>query len=441
MTNKDVAEINLWGTPIGAVIWDAEKQLGAFEYNPEFTKFPIEPSPITMPNRSCVYAFPELSRQTFRGLPGLLSDSLPDKFGNALIDSWLTSKGINKSDFNPVNRLCYIGARGMGALEFTPAEETPGQISASINVAEMVDLASQILTQKKNQNYTFKQGSDIHNMEALSDILHIGTSAGGARAKAVIAWNEKTNEVRSGQVETGEGFGYWLLKFDGVSENSDKELNDPKGFGQIEYAYYLMAKDAGIQMNPCRLFEENGRSHFMTQRFDRIDGGEKLHMQSLCALGHHDFNQAGLCGYEQAFEIIRSMCFDSMQVDLEEQFRRMIFNVVSRNQDDHTKNIAFLMDKSGAWKLSPAFDVCYSYNPEGLWTATHQMSINGKRDGFEIEDFLATAEHANLRKAKAKNIIEEVVESVLKWETFAEKAGVSDSHTTKIKKAQIPNCF
>lgn len=433
MPMQSTAEVWLWGTHIGAVAWNHEQGLASFAYTDKFLQAPVELSPIHMPRKSEVYSFPELNKQTFKGLPGLLSDSLPDKFGNTLIDQWLVLQGKSRTDFNAVDRLCYIGNRGMGALEFKPSITTFQEHSNKVYVADMVELASQILSKRKQEQYAFSD-SEIENQQALSNILQIGTSAGGARAKAVIAWNEKSNEVRSGQVQHSGGFSYWLLKFDGVSDNSDKELNDPKGFGRIEYAYYLMAKEAGISMSECRLFEENGRAHFMTKRFDREDDGRKLHMQSLCALGHYDFNMAGAYSYEQAFDIIKRLRIDNTQRALEEQFRRMVFNIVTRNQDDHTKNIAFLMDRQGAWSLSPAFDVCYSYNPDGEWTSKHQMSVNMKRDNFEIDDLVKAGEEGNLRSRKAKSIIREVIDAAKQWPKFAEEARVSEEMSDVIAK-------
>ncbi|MCY7388593.1 MAG: type II toxin-antitoxin system HipA family toxin, partial [Burkholderiales bacterium] len=370
-----LAEVRLWGKTIGAVALQDGEDVASFEYDAAFAQSGIEVAPIVMPLSRRVYRFPELSRPTFHGLPGLLADSLPDKFGNALIDAWLASQGRQPDSFNAVERLCYTGARGMGALEFAPAIGPTARQTTHIEVGNLVELASEVLSNRNNLQASFAaEGKE----DALRDILRVGTSAGGARAKAVIAWNPKTNEVRSGQVKAGKGFEYWLLKFDGVSGNKDKELDDPKGYGVIEYAYYLMALQCGIDMNECRLFKENGRSHFMTRRFDRVIGdgatGEKLHMQSLSALAHYDFNMAGAYSYEQAFLVMRQLQLPMQAI--EQQFRRMAFNIVARNQDDHVKNIAFLMNKSGEWSLSPAFDMTYSFNPTGAWTASHQMSMN-----------------------------------------------------------------
>jgi serine/threonine-protein kinase HipA len=423
-----VAKVKLWGRTIGAVSLEDGGSYAAFQYDPAFTQSGIEISPITMPLSDQVYVFPELSQRTFHGLPGLLADSLPDRFGNALIDAWLATQGRTPESFNAVERLCYTGTRGMGALEFAPTMGPKPQRAKKIEIDALVELASEVLTHRKNLKTTF---ASEKRKNALSDILRVGTSAGGARAKAVIAWNRETNEVRSGQVEAGNGFDYWLLKFDGVTGNKDKELEDPKGYGVIEYAYYLMAKAAGITMSECRLLEEGGRRHFMTRRFDRLDGGEKLHMQSLCALAHFDFNNAGAYAYEQAFLVIRQLNLPMQAV--EEQFRRMAFNIIARNQDDHVKNIAFLMDKAGRWSLAPAFDVIYSYNPDGDWTARHQMTMNGKRDGFKLADFRACAKGALMKRGRAEAIVEEVCAAVAKWPDYAEQAQVTKDRRKKIQ--------
>jgi serine/threonine-protein kinase HipA len=297
-------------------------------------------------------------------------------------------------------------------------------------VGALVDLASQVLTHRDSIQGSF---SPRHRHEGLEELLRVGTSAGGARAKAVIAWNPQTNEVRSGQVTAPQGFGYWLLKFDGVSANQDKELEDPQGYTVIEYAYALMARAAGIDMSECQLLEEGGRRHFMTRRFDRQGDGAKLHMQSLAALAHSDFNSAGVYGYEQAFGVMKRLALPMRSI--EEQFRRMLFNVVARNQDDHVKNIAFLMDKSGAWSLSPAFDVTYAYNPAGLWTARHQMTINGKADGFTRADFRACARVAGLKRGRDEEILVEVGNAVESWPRYAAEAGVTARQRDDISRA------
>lgn len=425
-----IAECMLWGRRIGAVSLEAKETVARFQYDPDFASSGIQLSPLVMPLSNRVFQFPELPRPAFHGLPGLLADSLPDKFGNAILDAWLAAQGRSPASFTAVDRLCYIGKRGMGALEFEPQQGPKLGPSTKLEIDALVSLASDILSQRESAQASFDTDEDD---SALADILRVGTSAGGARAKAVIAWNPDTDEVRSGQVETRQGFTYWLLKLDGVSGNKDKELEDPKGYGAIEFAYSLMAKRAGIQMSECRLLEEGGRRHFMTRRFDRLEGGEKLHMQSLAALRHFDFNSAGAYSYEQALHTIRKLGLPMSAV--EEQFRRMLFNVVARNQDDHVKNIAFLMDKQGNWTLSPGFDITFSYNPAGLWTSNHQMTINGKRDGFTLRDFQACAKSVSMKRTRASQILEEVVTAVKDWPTCAAEAGVRENWSQRITKA------
>ncbi|MDA1372938.1 MAG: type II toxin-antitoxin system HipA family toxin [Proteobacteria bacterium] len=417
---NSIAELRLWGRTIGAVSLADGEYVASFEYDPAFAQSGIEVSPVTMPLSRKIYRFPELTRQTFYGLPGLLADSLPDKFGNTLIDAWLARQGRIPSSYNAVERLCYIGERGMGALEFQPAIGPSSGVSTLVAVDQLVSLASEILT---HRNQFLASLTDPDREQAIRDILKVGTSAGGARAKGVIALNPKTGEVRSGQVAASEGFEYWILKFDGVTGNRDKELEDPKGYGVIEYAYSLMAKAAGITMSDCRLLEENNRRHFMSRRFDRLPDGSKLHMQSLCALAHYDYNMAGAYSYEQALLVMRRL--ELSMAEIEQQFRRMVFNVMARNQDDHVKNIAFLMDKRGQWSLSPAFDLTYSYNPAGAWTASHQMTINGRRDDFSMDDFNACGKTAGLKRGRAAAIVNEVMETVARWKSYADEAGVN----------------
>ena len=425
---SSVTEVRLWGRTIGAVSLADGDTVASFQYDPAFISSGIEVAPLMMPLSNRVYRFPELSQQSFHGLPGLLADSLPDKFGNALIDAWLATQGRQPDSFNALERLSYTGQRGMGALEFTPAIGPQARQASQVQIDHLVDLASQVLSHRNNLRASF---ADAKKERALADILRVGTSAGGARAKAVIAWNPSSNEVCSGQIPAGEGFEYWLLKFDGVAGNRDKELEDPQGYGVIEYAYYLMAKDCGIDISECRLFEENGRQHFMTRRFDRLAGGEKRHMQSLCALAHYDFNLAGAYSYEQALLVIRQLGLPMQAI--EEQFRRMVFNIIARNQDDHVKNIAFLMDKAGSWSLSPAFDVTYSFNPTGHWTAQHQMTLNGKRDNFTLGDFRACAKMASMKRGRAEAIVREVQQVVSRWTDYAAQAGVSEAWRGQIQ--------
>lgn len=434
MEKINIVNVMLWGKKIGAAFWDAEREIGVFEYDPVFVNVKgIEPSPFKMKKRKGQFSFAGEARHTFKGLPGMLADSLPDKFGNALIDTWLTNHGRKLNDFSPIERLCYIGTRGMGALEYLPATSEVKEIKdKDIVLSEMVALASKILSDRMNLKEKISEGEQ-ENEEAMKKLLVIGSSAGGARAKCLIAYNKKTGEIRSGQVECPKGFDYYLLKLDGVDKNKDKEsLSDPKGYGRVEYAYYLMAKDCKIEMEECELLEENGRAHFLTKRFDRVNGS-KLHMQSLCGLMYYDFNMAGAYSYEQAMDAIRNLVTEKRDWSLEQQFRRAIFNVIMRNQDDHTKNIAFLMNKKGEWKLSPAFDVAYSYNPNGEWTNKHQMQINGKRDSFVFKDFVELGKKANISARIAQNIFEETLSVVTNWKDYFSKSNVPDHLIDGIK--------
>ncbi|MDP0587789.1 MAG: type II toxin-antitoxin system HipA family toxin [Candidatus Endonucleobacter bathymodioli] len=424
------AQIKLWGKSIGAVSWDDSAGLAHFEYESEFINSDIEVAPFTMPLSRQIYSFAALPRETFHGLPGLIADSLPDDFGNALINVWLAKQGRSPETFNPVERLCYIGARGMGALEYQPSQGNFSNKPESVDVKALVELASKILTKRNTLEGSF--APELRE-NSLQEILKIGTSAGGARAKAIIGWNQKTNEVRSGQVTAGEGFTDWLLKFDGVSGNKDKELDDPAGYGLIEHAYYQMAREAKIDMEESRLLKENGRNHFMTKRFDRTASGQKIHMQSLCAMEHFDFKQAGAYSYEQALRTIRKLGMP--MATIEQQFRRMAFNIIGRNQDDHVKNISFLMDKSGNWSLSPAFDMTYSYNPQGDWTNKHQMSLNGKCDHFTIDDFKVCAKNISMKRGRAEEIVRQVQKAILQWKHFADESSIPAKIANSVAKA------
>ena len=382
-----------------------------------------------MPVREVPYAFPALRQGAFNGLPGLLADALPDRFGNRLIDAWLATTGRPVNSFSPVDRLCYIGSRAMGALEFEPAIAAGGSRNA-LDVAELLDLANRVLDERARLGGTLGGQDD---QAALEDILTVGTSAGGARAKALLAWNPSTGEFRSGQVDVAAGFQHWILKFDGIANNRHREFADPRGYGRIEYAYHLMARDAGIEMAECRLHHEGGRSHFMTRRFDRDDAGRKLHMQSLGALRHFDYHMPGAHAYEQAIQTIREFGLGTSAV--EQQVRRAAFNIAARNQDDHVKNISFLMDRSGAWRLSPAYDITYSYNPGGAWTGHHQMSMAGKRDQFERSDLLGFAEASGLKRVAARRVLDEVLDAVSNWPRYARQANVPKADIERIGKA------
>ncbi len=410
------AAVILWGRRIGAVSWDAQRGMSVFQYDPGFAAAGIELAPFAMPAQEAPYEFPALEEAAFKGLPGLLADSLPDDYGNRLIDAWLATSGRSIESFSPVERLCYIGSRGMGALEFEPAIAR-GDRHGVVEVARLMELANRVLAPRSHLQGKL-DGTD--DCAAIEDILTVGTSAGGVRAKAVLAWNRHSGEFRSGQVDAKGGFEHWILKFDGVQ--GQRELADPQGYGRIEFAYYRMAKDAGIEMSECRLHEEGGRSHFMTRRFDRDAQGGKLHMQSLGALRHFNYRQAGAYAYEQAMETIHRLGLGMAAV--EQQFHRAVFNIVARNQDDHVKNISFLMERNGEWRLSPAYDVAYSYNPTGDWTAQHQMSVAGKRDDFERNDLLRFAETSGIRSLAARRIIDEVVAAVANWPQYAADVGV-----------------
>lgn len=428
------AEVRLWGTTIGAVSLDDGQKTAAFEYDRAFLSSGIQVAPIMMPLRGGVYRFPELSYQSFHGLPGLLADSLPDKFGNELINVWLSKQGRLLDSFNAIERLCYTGTRGMGALEYFPAISEAAPPDEQIHVSELVELASIVLENRKDLKAVFDECDKKKLSSSLQKIISLGTSAGGARAKAVIALNPATNEIRSGQCEPGAGFEHWLIKFSGVSGNKDKEADDLADFGMIEYAYYLMALECGMKMSSCRLLDDGKNKHFMTKRFDRTQDGKKLHMQSLAALAHFDFNVAGSASYEQAFGVMNALGIGHQ--DKLELFRRMVFNVAACNCDDHVKNISFLMDKNGLWSLAPAYDVSFAYNPNGVWTSSHQMTINGKRSGIGQDDFDACAKAAGLTNAQKKDIIFDIMNGIKKWSGLASQVGVSPE---RIK--AIEECF
>jgi serine/threonine-protein kinase HipA len=413
-----IARVNIWNTMVGAVAWNEAKGFASFEFDESFLKKGLDLSPLKMPiantsNGKKIFSFPELNRDSYRGLPGLLADSLPDRFGNRVIEVWLAQQGRNPDTFNSVERLCYIGKRGMGALEYEPILSPMEESSKSLELKELVSLAKNILNEKKN----FQTNLNEKKSRSILDMIRVGSSAGGARAKAIIAYNPKTGDVRSGQIDGLNDYEYWIIKFDGVS---DKKLGDPQGYGKIEYAYYLMAQDCGIKMNECKLLLEDTRSHFMTKRFDR-NVNRKIHMQSLCAIAHFDYNYPSSYSYEQAFQTIRQLKLS--YENTEQLFIRMVFNIVARNQDDHTKNISFLMDETGKWSLAPAYDVTYAYNPKNKWMKSHQMSVNGKYDEINRKDILTLAKNINIKKADEK--INSVIDVVSNWNNYAKKAKVN----------------
>ncbi len=413
------AEIKLWGNPVGAIFWHENELTASFEFFREFIATGLDIAPFTMPlstaGRGRVFSFPSLNQDTFHGLPGLLADSLPDKYGTTLIDAWLARNGRSPESLNPVERLCYIGKRGMGALEFEPAIQTTDEYSSTLEIAGLVEMARDILSDRKDFATKLEPGT----AKGLEDIIKVGTSAGGARAKAIIAYNNATNEVRSGQVEAPAGFNHWLIKFDGIDSGI---LGTSQGYGRVEYAYYKMAIACGINMMECRLYEEGDRAHFMTKRFDRIGHKDKVHVQTLCGLLHFDYKQPGAYSYEQAFQAMRELKLGYPAAD--QMFRRMVFNVMARNCDDHTKNIAFLMNEEGTWSLAPAYDMSHAFNPKSRWIDAHNITLNGKRDNFEIADFLSVAKQMNIKKPK--EIIDQISDTISRWKFFAKDAGVNE---------------
>ena len=397
---------------MGTFRWDESYNVARFEYDKEFTTIGIEPSPIMMPvQEGRIYSFGNLDRDTFNGLPGMLADSLPDTYGRALFDQWLTLTG--RTSGNPVETLCFLGQRCMGALEFEPATGPTTDENMRFEINALVDVAREALSKKES----FGVNLDTDKKTAIAEILRLGTSAGGQRAKAIIAFNKETGEVRSGQVDAPEGFDYYLIKLDGVS--AEAGFKETENYGRLEYSFSELVKRCGIDMTECSLIEENGRAHFLTKRFDR-ENGKKVHMQTLCGIAHYDFRLLRGYSYEQAFNVMRRLRLPYSQA--QEMFRRMVFNVIVRNQDDHTKNISFLMNQNGQWRLSPAYDMGYAYNPSGTWTKTHQMSINGKFDDLTRKDLLECATANNIKNAP--EIIDQICEMASGWPELAKECGV-----------------
>lgn len=408
----DIARVNLYGQPVGTFRWDNNRQLAHFEYAESFIGKGLEPSPILMPVRQGrIYSFSDIGRETFKGLPGMLADSLPDTYGRALFDRWLALTG--RSSGNPVETLCFLGKRCMGALEFEPAMDAPYSPDVRIELDSLVEVTSEALSEKED----FGANLEEDKKAAIAEIVRLGTSAGGQRAKAIIAYNPLTGEVRSGQIEAPEGFDYYLIKLDGVT--AEAGFRETQNFGRLEYSFYRLVNECGIKMSDCSLIEENGRAHFLTKRFDRQDG-KKIHMQTLCGIAHYDYRNPRSYSYEQAFNVMRALRLPYSQA--QEMFRRLVFNVVIRNQDDHTKNISFLMDRQGKWTLSPAYDMGFAYNPKGGWTAQHQMSINGKFDDITRQDLLEFAKRNNIKEAT--EIIDRIAEVSSRWPLLARECEV-----------------
>lgn len=426
MPEIPVIQINLWGQTVGAMSWNHARGYADFQFDITFRKSGLDIAPIIMPLSKTpnVVSFPTHSNSnSFHGLPGLVADALPDRFGNQLITEWFAQQGKPESMITPLDRLCYVGQRAMGALEFVPAANVEGvDKSTKIYIRELMSISDSIFKERERFQELISQ-----NDKTILDILKVGTSAGGAKPKAIIAYNEETKEVRSGQVPAPEGFGYWLLKFDGGTYSEhEKNTDNPQGIGNIEYAYYIMAKRCGIIMSECRLLTEGSYNHFMTRRFDRTATGEKLHMQTAAGIAHLDRDMRH--SYEEIFGILRTLNLN--YIDFEQLYRRMVFNVIARNHDDHTKNFSFLMDKAGNWSFAPAYDLCYSYNPAGKWTSHHQLSLNSKTDDFTQADLLTVANNIGIRNAQ--EIIDQVKEVVSNWTETAKECGVREEHNKHI---------
>lgn len=430
----DSAEVKIWGELVGAVRWDSAKRLGSFQYDSAFLSKGWDISPIKMPirNGNRIYSFPELRPtrgeyiDTFKGLPGLLSDALPDKYGNQLINVWLAQLGRPANSMNPVEQLCFIGNRGMGALEFELALFKAGKQADTLEIKSLVEIAQRMLAQREGFGTNLKE----EDHKAVSEILKIGTSAGGARAKAVIAYNSQTGEVKSGQAKAPKGFEHWLIKLDGVH---DAQVGESKGFGRVEYAYHLMAKDCSIDMMECHLLEEDGRAHFMTKRFDREGHDTKHHIQTFCGIQHFDYNNLYSYSYEQLFQTMRILKLTYPEA--EQMFRRMVFNVMATNYDDHTKNFSFRLKKDGKWELSPAYDVCYAYDPNNIWVSQHTLSINGKQKDISKTDLMSIATANNIKKGE--RIIDEIKTVVSNWPQYAEEVKVAQNLRDSITKTLI----
>ncbi len=430
MVEVKSAFVKIWGQTIGAVAWDENQGLASFEYEPKFKSKNIDLAPIKMPIKSNqnIFSFPELRSSknseydTFKGLPGLLADVLPDKYGNQLINIWLAQNGRPENSMNPIEQLCFIGTRGMGALEFEPTQLKPTKKTFQVEINSLVDIAQRMLDTREE----FETNLNQDEQQAVMEILKIGTSAGGARPKAIIAYNKKTGKVRSGQTNSPKGFEHWLIKLDGVS---DTQFGQSKGYGRIEMAYYNMAKDCGIKMMESELLEENGRAHFMTKRFDREKGSIKHHIQTFCAMQHYDFNEVRSYSYEQLFQTMRILRLP--YPDAEQMYRRMVFNVIARNCDDHTKNFAFRLKEGRNWELAPAYDICHAYRPDSIWVSQHALSINGKRKGIEKEDLIKIAKEMNIKKSV--NIISEINAKVQDWNSYAEEVNVNTKLRDSIK--------
>ena len=430
----NTAYVKIWGELVGAIAWNEDTGIAAFEYDPKFKNLNWDLAPLQMSIHSekKKFEFPSLRKKlhgdldTFTGLPGLLADVLPDRYGNELINIWLAKQGRPQDSMNPVEKLCFIGTRGMGALEFDPVTLKESKKTFSLEIESLVDIAQKMLSKKEN----FIANLQHNEEKAMMVILRIGTSAGGARPKAVIAYNEKTGDVKSGQTNAPKGFEQWLIKLDGVS---DVQLGSSHGYGRVEMAYYNMAISCGIEMMPSKLLEENGRAHFMTKRFDRVDGSTKYHIQTFCAMKHFDYNAVTSFSYEQLFQTMRELKLPYSAA--EQMFRRMVFNVLARNCDDHTKNFSFILKKDEKWELAPAYDICHAYQPGNRWVSQHALSINGKRNNITKEDLLIVGQ--SIKNKKAEKVIEEINDNISRWKIYADETKVSPKLRDEIEKTLI----
>jgi len=434
MVEVKTAFVKIWGQTIGAVAWDEDQGLASFEYEPKFISKKLDLSPVKMPIQSNqrIFSFPELRASknseydTFKGLPGLLADVLPDKYGNQLINIWLAQNGRPENSMNPIEQLCFIGTRGMGALEFEPTQFKSTKKTFQVEINSLVQIAQHMLDKREK----FKANINEDEQRAMMQILKIGTSAGGARPKAIIAYNKKTGQVRSGQTNSPKGFEHWLIKLDGVS---DVQFGESKGYGRVEMAYYNMAIDCNIIMMESELLEENGRAHFMTKRFDREKGSTKHHIQTFCAMQHYDFNEVRSYSYEQLFQTMRLLHLP--YPDAEQMYRRMVFNVIARNCDDHTKNFAFRLKEGNNWELAPAYDICHAYRPGSIWVSQHALSLNGKRKGIEKDDLITFAKSMNIKKPEI--IISEIIDIVQHWNDYADEVRVNFKLRDSIKETLL----
>jgi serine/threonine-protein kinase HipA len=429
----EVIKITYQEHEVGAVSFDTDKGMGAFEYDPSFVKKGIELSPIKMPLSKRIYSFPELDFNTFKGLPGLIADSLPDDFGNAVLNAWVAGQGRSPNDITPLQRLQYTGKRGMGALEYAPATQLRNlNASQQVEIKSLVSIAQEILDSRGHFDVELKQHGQ-EEREAMMSLLSVGMSAGGARPKAVLAFNEDFTQVRSGQATVPDGFTHYLMKFDGVSEHNKNQetFGDPLGYGAMEFVYHLMAKKCGVDMMPCRLLQEGNRRHFITQRFDRMKN-KKVHVQTLNGIAHVDYKKPGSFSYAELFGIARQLKLSAPEA--EQLLKRMTFNIIARNHDDHSKNVAFIL-KNDKWSLAPAYDLAYSYKPGSKWVNSHWMSLNGKRDNFSRSDFYSLEKLSPLfSKRKIDDILDETIEHVSSWRNLAEawdvpKTLINEIHT------------